>query len=527
MLARLASFLSRRGAAHLALVLALPVAVGAQSVSGVVVDSGTGRPLEEFTIHLMNARDMSVASALSRAGGRFALKAPEPGAYSLRVMRIGYRRAQTAPFPLRADEAVERRVAVVQIPVTLTAVRVEDTRECDIGIDEGSGVVATVWNQVQTAVQAVRLTQATSMMMTVRDRFRELTPEGRPLGGRTALRSGTSLAPYQSRDPAVLLERGFVERDDGHVTYFAPDARLLLSDAFVATHCFRLRNESRATASLIGVEFTPLATRQVADIRGTLWVDRQSSELRTMEFVYTGLPRAARDHEFGGHVSFQHVPGGSWIITSWQVRAPVYQERTRAVGPTASIALGRGAMRPMIDSSVARIVEEGGDVLSVRDGGGALVWASASGRLPWLEREGDTRGTIASARAEMRIPVAAADSVSVVATASAQCAAVRAQRERELAQTFAVPPERWAPTGPDSATQATALRTAATVLLGIADTTGRVEMTSVRAVRRGPPATYREAMSAIRTLRRPLLEPLPGCPVRQLVVLPYEVKTDR
>ncbi|NIR40889.1 MAG: hypothetical protein GWO22_34680, partial [Actinobacteria bacterium] len=46
-------------------------------------------------------------------------------------------------------------------------------------------------------------------------------------------REGYMLSPFESRPAEDLVENGFVQREDGDQVYYAPDADVLLSDAFL------------------------------------------------------------------------------------------------------------------------------------------------------------------------------------------------------------------------------------------------------------------------------------------------------
>ena len=75
-------------------------------------------------------------------------------------------------------------------------------------------------------------------------------------------------------------------------TYYLPDAEVLLSPSFAAAHCFRLQAPPRGRGGPDRRHrFSPARDRRdVRDIEGTAWVDRQSAELRTLEIRYTNLP---------------------------------------------------------------------------------------------------------------------------------------------------------------------------------------------------------------------------------------------
>src|SRR5262249_53043076 len=156
---------------------------------------------------------------------------------------------------------------------------------------------------------------------------------------------------------------GYVVSDTSGTTYYAPDAEVLLSDFFAAAHCFHLVEPPRSAgvSSLIGVAFQPLRDRPVLhDIDGTLWLDRTSAELRTLEFRYTGLPDYVAPANPGGKVEFLRLSDGGWLVSRWSVRMPV-------VGPRGSAPPQTGLGRMMVvtsrrDVAVRGVQMTGGEV---------------------------------------------------------------------------------------------------------------------------------------------------------------------
>jgi hypothetical protein len=118
------------------------------------------------------------------------------------------------------------------------------------------------------------------------------------------------------------MENGFVRRnDDGSLDYFGPDAGVLLSDVFLDTHCFRLA-EDLDQPSALGLAFEPVRAGERADISGTLWLDRETAQLRVLEYAYTWAPWAEALGVAQGRVDFEQLPNGSWIVRRWWIRMP-------------------------------------------------------------------------------------------------------------------------------------------------------------------------------------------------------------
>lgn len=53
--------------------------------------------------------------------------------------------------------------------------------------------------------------------------------------------------------------------------FYAPDAEVLLSDAFLDSHCFSLREATVQGEARLGLTFEPVPGRTIPEVRGVLW----------------------------------------------------------------------------------------------------------------------------------------------------------------------------------------------------------------------------------------------------------------
>ena len=142
---------------------------------------------------------------------------------------------------------------------------------------------------------------------------------------------------------------GFVRSVGGYVAYYAPDAEVLLSNEFLARHCFRLL---RGDEGLLGLGFDPLPEqRSRPDISGTMWLDPRSGELRSLSYRYQNLGLGVSTEHLGGEVAFARLSSGAWIVRSWAIRTPVLDR-----GPPRRNLAGR----PLPPRTVLRGIDEGG-----------------------------------------------------------------------------------------------------------------------------------------------------------------------
>jgi hypothetical protein len=553
---------------------------GAQVVRGSVVDSATARPIGDFTIQLIDSTGAGVAAALGQSGGRFALRAPGAGSYRLRVLRIGFRRTETAPFVIRAGTTVERTVAMPQVSVALTRIRVVGAQRCE-DLPAGGEELVTVWEEARKAVEAVRLTGSEQRLrMRVRDYEHDLSLRGSETSNEERReREGVSARPYVSPDAASMERDGYVRRQSDGTLYLAPDADVLLSASFVSAHCFHLQRDAMTGDSLIGIAFEPVRRRPPPDIRGVLYLDRATAELRELRYTYTALPGPTDGRDFGGRVAFQRAPGGAWIIREWMVRGPVFTVRPRADYSTSGLPVqGVAAATRGLDSTLTGMHVGGGEVLVARTLDGAIVWARAYGSVLGTVTDSASGKSVAGVQVELRgtLHQARTDSagafhldsvppgaytllVNVLspvryararavridggevrasfvlpistlakergareeARIAAKCDELRTARNREIDSTMAEPVEQWRPRGRDSAEVRRSVAGATVVLQAVADTTGRIERATVRALRGATSPAFAGVRAALFAIPPEVEEPLPGCRLRRVILLPY------
>jgi hypothetical protein len=346
--------------------LAMPLwAAYAQVISVEVRDSVTRQPVVGAVVKLL--RDStSTAQGLTNGVGRTSLRAPGGGEYRMRVLRIGYAPFLSTPVRIGATETVESNIRMTTAVVSLDAVEVQSRSECGGAIGDRS-LVGAVWSQIQTALTANVVTNIDrAPAMRVREFRRDISKEG-------SLRSEvvTSDAivrgqPYASPDIDVLMSKGYAYLVKDEMTFSAPDANVFTSDEFVTTHCFSA--VPGPSDSLVGLSFTPVPRRRQPDVRGTLWVNRSTSELRSIDYSYTNLPVQLRELGLGGQVNFSRLAGGEWVVSYWRIRMPVmaeppqdYRGKVRSVphlesyveiGGWATVAENRSVARALISGVV-------------------------------------------------------------------------------------------------------------------------------------------------------------------------------
>ncbi len=361
--------------------LAAAAPAGAQEVRGRMVEEGSAQPVAGAIIVGVDSAGRDVVKVLTDGGGRFVLRLPHPGTWRLRGERIGFRNTLSRPLALAAAEVASTTLPAPAEPVRLAAIEVKSARRCTIRPAEGRAT-ARVWEEARKALETAALTSHERLL-----RF-DMVRSERRLDPRTLtvqhedLRdlSGYSDNPIRSLPAANLADSGYVRpRPDGSTDYFAPDAGVLLSDLFLDSHCLRLSGEDPPAPDEIGVAFEPVRGHRAHDIDGVLWLDRTTAELRTLDFHYADLPQAVDLSRVGGHVEFERVRGGGWIVRRWWIRMPIVRQN-----------LGYFDQRTVRSQDLLALHESGGEVTRIEGAGpGALsatrraavhgvVWDSAA-----------------------------------------------------------------------------------------------------------------------------------------------------
>ncbi|MGW8266220.1 MAG: carboxypeptidase regulatory-like domain-containing protein, partial [Longimicrobiales bacterium] len=306
----------------LASLLLFPSLAGAQVVRGQLLNGETGLPLEG-AILVLQGQGGELATVLSNAAGRFLIRAPGAGSYTVRADRIGHASTTSDPFSLVVGDTLDLRLVAAVRAIQLEGLEVAGERRCEVRPESGRAV-ATVWEEARKALAAAALTEATGLYRYRTIRFvRELDTQGRRvLSERRRVTQGYQAAPFESLPAETLVSEGFMRTDPDGDLYFAPDAKALLSDPFLDTHCLGLVSGQGDTAGMLGVSFEPIDGRELPEIRGVVWVDPATAELRHVDFTYENLDPALRSEAVGGKVAFQGLPNGTWIVTEWRIRMP-------------------------------------------------------------------------------------------------------------------------------------------------------------------------------------------------------------
>jgi hypothetical protein len=354
----------------------------AQAVQGITTQND--RPVPGVVVMLVDSLSKIAGRALTTEQGEFRITAPRPGTYRLRTLRIGFRPVLSETFVLAAGAVESRRVALVGVPIQLEAMRVVDRSECRAFTDS-SATVFSLWEQVRGALIAAQLTAEGRSIAATTVTIDQVRDPGsdRVVTQRANVTSSYVLRPWATIAPDSLHRVGYVATNrDGSVEYNAPGLDMLASNLFVEDHCFRTVDGGKTAQLGIAFEPTPERRRRVPEIRGTLWVDRATSELKRLEFRYVNI--TPEQEQFArAELGFVRLRDGGWAVDSWRIRMPVIEQVVRP---------DHGA-----EPRVRAIQVAGGDLAIARRGTDTL-WARPRFTASAVVRDSVTDAVVVGAR---------------------------------------------------------------------------------------------------------------------------------
>jgi hypothetical protein len=300
----------------------------AQGIQGRVLSAADSVPAAAALVQLLDANGVRVARASTSASGAFQLGAPGPGRYVVAVLRIGQRPWRSAAFDVGAGAPRRVILAVPDDPIMLEQISVEARNTCRTSPAEGT-LVADLLQQVDRALTLTRMAMERQDSRRLVERYeRRVTPAFQTVDSSATVDFGNAW-PIRSAAPESLAVHGFVRQEDvvpgqllGRYIYYGPDAPVLLSPWFLATHCFGVLEGSGADSGTVVVTFRPEHARR-ADIAGRLVLAGRTLVLRRVEWRYVGLPHWVGREGSGGAMVFERQPSGIYLPVQWWTRAPV------------------------------------------------------------------------------------------------------------------------------------------------------------------------------------------------------------
>ena len=203
----------------------------------------------------------------------------------------------------------------------LPDIRISARTSCQIH-PESAAATAEIWIDAKTALESVAAGDSSVPTFLVQNWRRTLGPNLRLRWEERDTARVTTRQPFSKKAPDNLERAGYIQGKWNVLTYYGPDAELLLSERFLRQHCFRPEPGGGARAGLVGLAFEPLPSQRLPDVAGVLWIDPVLRLLRYVEYTWTNPPLEARAPALGGRVDFIRMADGRWIIQRWNMRMP-------------------------------------------------------------------------------------------------------------------------------------------------------------------------------------------------------------
>lgn len=369
-----------------------PALARAQVVRVRLADEETRQPLAGVLVSALDAGGAMGPAVLSSGDGIATVRIPGSSPHRLLIRRIGFAPVTTEPIAVPSESSTTVEIVVPAHRITLSTVRVVGSQSCTDRSESPSAGALAAWTQVRTALEASALTRDQRLVTTAALRFqRELRRDGTLDFADTTLRGRSGERPFFAPAPAVLERDGyFKHHDDGSEDFYAPDEAVLLSSGFTRRHCLSdfpdVRHDSAGTQ--IALAFIPRDRDTRPEIKGLIWIDSATSELRRIDFEYVRISLRAPADSIGGSVAFRHLTSGAWIVSAWALRMPRFRvvdirsayavlDGYVEVGGTASVVRDVATPGPSVPR---RIVGSVYDSLAHRPLAGAHVHLADLGR---------------------------------------------------------------------------------------------------------------------------------------------------
>lgn len=365
--------------------------LGAQAVRGELVEGAGGRPVAGAFVVLLDAAGKQVGGGFTDAAGGFLVQAPAPGSYTLRAERVGYAAARSPVLRLAAGQTLAYGLETSGAAVQLEGLVVQAEKRRCAALPEAGEQTAALWEEARKALGAAAWTESRRRFRySIQQHERVMDVALRVQSEQGRRLTGYAGSPFVAVPAERLAREGFTRQEGDSTVYYAPDAAVLLSDEFLDTHCFRVQQGEGETRGMVGLAFEPVRGRRLADVRGALWIDPRSAELRHLEFEYTGLELRGATDRLGGRVEFERLPGGEWIVPRWRIRVPVVGTDTLRV-----------AANQFERRRIAGIREAAGEVLEVRSPSGELIRSAARASLAGVVWDSTRAAPLAGARVRL------------------------------------------------------------------------------------------------------------------------------
>ena len=243
-------------------------------------------------------------STVTREDGSFRFAQVAPGAYRLRLERIGFEEVWSETLAVGAGATVEWTFRGAPRPIAIEGV--SSVAACYTGDQLARDPeLAALWGEARKGMETRRAFDAETRYRFLQMQLtRVQLARGRPVQIDTLVR-------VVSNDPALPVpprRRGYGSQRGRVMELDIPDGKEILDPAFLRTHCLEGGFEAADSAWEVG--FRPVrARRGRVDVRGTVRIDRRTFQIQSLRLDYLdgGRPFMEMTLYYGD----VELPGGS------------------------------------------------------------------------------------------------------------------------------------------------------------------------------------------------------------------------
>ncbi len=353
----------RRLVASTVLLPLVPALLSAQLVRG-TVKAADGTPIPGAVVTLLGANGTVASRAVVRPNGFYEVRAPGDGKWQLLLDHAGSKTFLVNPVEVSGLVTQYPIVAAFE-PRNLGRLPLSTPDVCRLGLVL-DGPEREVWDAVRTDLTALVLAENGRLLMREIHRAKRSwdVAHKRLASEQPQPPLKVNERPFITPSADSLAKSGYVHGDSTYFTFEVPDARVFLSDAFAAKHCFRYASSrTHEGREEVGLAFQPAPKPSVVEIEGTFWLDRETGVLASMEFRYT--PPPAEKGSFGGEHRYAQSKDGIWYVKQWLQELPRFA--VRPTGQNRAFLTSDRQLREVMagEMTVAGIEEEAGDATPV------------------------------------------------------------------------------------------------------------------------------------------------------------------
>lgn len=305
----------------------------AGSVEGVATSAEDGAPIPFALLRLLPTAprpDTLRQGTGARGGYRFT--GVPAGEYRLQLLRIGRQPVLSPVLQVRAGEPLRHDLRAATQAVQLATVRVRANATCLTTPQLAEEPrLAALWNEVRNGVEIRRAFEHRHRFTRIMRQDilidRVVGRSGRQTRADTLVSEPDSVDVRDARRAARNRERGY---QDGNLLVL-PYEKELLSDEFMRAHC--METEVAQAEGLLGIRFRPVQRREGTDVRGTIWVEEGSYQIRRLDV----------EHLRGGDAfSWMHLDYADVLVGGSAIRLPTGGDLKADLGLAATIMNVRG-----------------------------------------------------------------------------------------------------------------------------------------------------------------------------------------